>query len=603
MKNIIIIIFSFVFFYSYTAAEEILAGGNETVLYGFDISAMKIVSVKNKYDLSTVLNGVEIGYFIDDKPVRVIEMNPKAEYILGTSIIKIESSYQKIKITTYILSPSEENRDSIFIVSNIKNSDGKNSKNIKSFFILDTTHSKSSIKFDRVKNSFLEEECSIRALNSDFSLYFTSEKDYKELKLRKSRNSEDEKKEGEQLFFVSETGEVERYGEKRDIVEISVSGGEKYSQEEDIKSENIVDREIGIWDYWHGNISKYEISEKEKKILKQCMVFLKLSQMKDGSILPSLLKEYEYIKSEEMLLAALAFIKTEHFDEAKKILEYISTNSVKNGNKISADYGYEIGKNSCEKKIVRGDGEVYSYYTAALYLYVFSEYINESGDIALLKKEYMKAKKQADFLLSKIKERIIEPDCYIGEIGSDAADSYLNTTFFAIKAFSGFFAAADFYIPLKEIKKYREGAEILKSGITEKFIKDGIIIDSIKSEEIKLRNSFIFEDKLFKEEERKKTFEKYKEIYTANIKEDKGREEIAENIFFIAAAFLNKEKNSYLEALERVNNIITANGYIIPEYIKTEEKTKKYGAKGIDIKINAVYILMRKIGGDNGFNE
>jgi hypothetical protein len=63
----------------------------------------------------------------------MMEMNPKADYIAGTSIIKIESSYQKLKFNTYILSPIEENRDSIFVVTNIKNGDAKNVKNIKIF--------------------------------------------------------------------------------------------------------------------------------------------------------------------------------------------------------------------------------------------------------------------------------------------------------------------------------------------------------------------------------------------------------------------------------------------------------------------------------------
>jgi hypothetical protein len=603
VKKISFFLFSFFCFYSHTVTEEILAGGNKTILYGFDTSVMKIVSAKKKDAVSAILNSVEIGYFIDNKPIRLIEMNPKVEYINGTPIIKIESSYQKIKVITYILSPIEEKKDSIFIISTIKNSDGKNIKNIKSFFMIDSKQRKSVIKFDRIKNSFLEDKISIRALNNEFDLYFTNGTDYKELKFRKINNSEDEKKDGEHLFFISDTGNIERYGEKKDIVEISISGGDTYNIEEDIKRDIIVDREIGVWEHWHGNLSNYETPEKETKIIKQCMVFLKLAQLADGSVSPSLLKEYDYIKSEEMLLTALAFIKTRHFDETKKILEYISNNPLKSREKFIADYGYEIGKGG-EKKRIRGDGEVYSYYIQSLYLYALSEYINESGDIAMLKKEYStRAKKQADFLISKINDGVVDPDCYIGEIGSESADYYLESSLLTMKALDSFFNICDFYINSKEIKKYKEAANNLRYGISAKFVKNDMIIDNLKTKEILLKNSFVFKENLFEEEVKNKTFEKYKEIYKTNIKENTEREDITENIMFIIASLLSNKQNDYREALERVNNIIMTNGYVIPEYVKTDGKIKKYGVAGIDIKINAMYILMRKIGGKNGVNK
>ena len=119
MKKIILIIFSFICFCSQIFTEELLLGGDKTILYGFDESAMKIVSIKNKDKLENVLNSIEIGFFIDNKPLRMIEMNPKVEYVIGTPIIKIESSYQKTKFVTYILSPIEENKNSIFIITNI----------------------------------------------------------------------------------------------------------------------------------------------------------------------------------------------------------------------------------------------------------------------------------------------------------------------------------------------------------------------------------------------------------------------------------------------------------------------------------------------------
>ena len=451
MKKTVFIILALLSFYSAVFSEEVMISGNKTILYGLDSTVMKIIDIHNKKELKNVLDSIELGFFIDGKVIRMMEMNPKAEYIAGTSIIKIESSYQKVKFNTYILSTIEENGDSIFVVTNIKNGDAKNVKNIKTFFLINSSLIKSSIKFDRVKRAYVEEKTAIRALNNNFMLYFTNEKDYRELKFRKCNSDEDIKNEGEKLFFVRETGDVERYGEKRDIVEINISGGNIYDAEKDLEKDNIVDREIGIWEHWQGNIEVLKNSEIDLKNIKQTEMFLKLAQREDGAVLTALLKENEIIKSEEMLYAILAFVKSGHYQEAKEAIEYIIKSKIDEKEKVMADYGYLLNKNQ-ENKMVRGDGEVYSYYMQALYLYAFSEYVIYSNDIAMLRKEYkLSVKKQADYLLSKIKDGIVEPDCYNGEMGAESADYYLNTTFLTLIALESFLKSTEFYIPESEL--------------------------------------------------------------------------------------------------------------------------------------------------------
>ena len=594
MKKTVFIILALLSFYSAVFSEEVMISGNKTILYGLDSTVMKIIDIQNKKELKNVLDSIELGFFIDGKVIRMMEMNPKAEYIAGTSIIKIESSYQKVKFNTYILSTIEENRDSIFVVTNIKNGDAKNVKNIKTFFLINSSLIKSSIKFDRVKRAYVEEKTAIRALNNNFMLYFTNEKDYRELKFRKCNSDEDIKNEGEKLFFVSETGDVERYGEKRDIVEINISGGNIYDAEKDLEKDNIVDREIGIWEHWQGNIEVLKNSEIDLKNIKQTEMFLKLAQREDGAVLTALLKENEIIKSEEMLYAILAFVKSGHYQEAKEAIEYIINSKIDEKEKVMADYGYLLNKNQ-ENKMVRGDGEVYSYYMQALYLYAFSEYVIYSNDIAMLRKEYkLSVKKQADYLLSKIKDGIVEPDCYNGEMGAESADYYLNTTFLTLIALESFLKSTEFYIPESELSTYRIKVEELKNGIN-KFIFNKKIVDTLKLKEVRLRNGVVLQSRFIEEKESiKQTLDSYREIYKKNIGNTGEKESIEIDLLYAMALATTKENSEYKSVEDRIDNILIKNGYVIPEYVKTGEKTIKYGVNGIDTKLNAFYIIMKR---------
>ncbi len=594
MKKTVFIILALLSFYSAVFSEEVMISGNKTILYGLDSTVMKIIDIQNKKELKNVLDSIELGFFIDGKVIRMMEMNPKAEYIAGTSIIKIESSYQKVKFNTYILSTIEENRDSIFVVTNIKNGDAKNVKNIKTFFLINSSLIKSSIKFDRVKRAYVEEKTAIRALNNNFMLYFTNEKDYRELKFRKCNSDEDIKNEGEKLFFVSETGDVERYGEKRDIVEINISGGNIYDAEKDLEKDNIVDREIGIWEHWQGNIEVLKNSEIDLKNIKQTEMFLKLAQREDGAVLTALLKENEIIKSEEMLYAILAFVKSGHYQEAKEAIEYIINSKIDEKEKVMADYGYLLNKNQ-ENKMVRGDGEVYSYYMQALYLYAFSEYVIYSNDIAMLRKEYkLSVKKQADYLLSKIKDGIVEPDCYNGEMGAESADYYLNTTFLTLIALESFLKSTEFYIPESELSTYRIKVEELKNGIN-KFIFNKKIVDTLKLKEVRLRNGVVLQSRFIEEKESiKQTLDSYREIYKKNIGNTGEKESIEIDLLYAMALATTKENSEYKSVEDRIDNILIKNGYVIPEYVKTGEKTIKYGVNGIDTKLNALYIIMKR---------
>ena len=594
MKKTVFIILALLSFYSAVFSEEVMISGNKTILYGLDSTVMKIIDIQNKKELKNVLDSIELGFFIDGKVIRMMEMNPKAEYIAGTSIIKIESSYQKVKFNTYILSTIEENRDSIFVVTNIKNGDAKNVKNIKTFFLINSSLIKSSIKFDRVKRAYVEEKTAIRALNNNFMLYFTNEKDYRELKFRKCNSDEDIKNEGEKLFFVSETGDVERYGEKRDIVEINISGGNIYDAEKDLEKDNIVDREIGIWEHWQGNIEVLKNSEIDLKNIKQTEMFLKLAQREDGAVLTALLKENEIIKSEEMLYAILAFVKSGHYQEAKEAIEYIIKSKIDEKEKVMADYGYLLNKNQ-ENKMVRGDGEVYSYYMQALYLYAFSEYVIYSNDIAMLRKEYkLSVKKQADYLLSKIKDGIVEPDCYNGEMGAESADYYLNTTFLTLIALESFLKSTEFYIPESELSTYRIKVEELKNGIN-KFIFNKKIVDTLKLKEVRLRNGVVLQSRFIEEKESiKQTLDSYREIYKKNIGNTGEKESIEIDLLYAMALATTKENSEYKSVEDRIDNILIKNGYVIPEYVKTGEKTIKYGVNGIDTKLNAFYIIMKR---------
>lgn len=55
-----------------------------------------------------------------------------------------------------------------------------------------------------------------------------------------------------------------------------------------------------------------------------------------------------------------------------------------------------------------------------------------------------------------------------------------------------------------------------------------------------------------------------------------------------------KENSEYKSVEDRIDNILIKNGYVIPEYVKTGEKTIKYGVNGIDTKLNALYIIMKR---------
>ena len=71
-------------------------------------------------------------------------------------------------------------------------------------------------------------------------------------------------------------------------------------------------------------------SEIDLKNIKQTEMFLKLAQREDGAVLTALLKENEIIKSEEMLYAILAFVKSGHYQEAKEAIEYIIKSKILN---------------------------------------------------------------------------------------------------------------------------------------------------------------------------------------------------------------------------------------------------------------------------------
>lgn len=602
-KNIIFIFLLFGLISAAVFSEDILAGGNSKVNFGFDTGMMRVVNVANTNNMKNIINSIEIGFIVDGKPLKLKEITSKAEYIPGTAVIRVESSYQKLIFTTYILSSIEKENKSIFIVNNIKNTDIKKDRSVKAFVIIDSKEREKNIEFDELRESYNEGSCFIRTINSKKQLYFTDEYGYRELKFRKYSENSIKKNEGEYLFFLADIENIERYSEKRNTIEISIDNTEVYNSEEDLEKERIVDREIGVWGSWNSVLDGVETEKNSLNNMKQISVMLKLAIREDGSVLPYLLRENRIIKSEDMIFTAIAMLKAKHFKETKKIIDYINNSEKSDKENIIADFGYEIDTNKEEVEI-RSDGKVYSHYIDSLYLYLLCEYINDSGDMAFFRENYKSLlKKMAESLASNIKDGLVQKECYNGEVGSNAADYYLNSNIALIESYKSYLKICDFYIPENETSIERLKLEEVKKGI-QKFVIDGVIIDSLNSKVIKIRNSFAMKKEYFNHSEiLEKSYKKYMELLFESSIQNEGKE-IMEYYIMAAIAALNTEnKKEYIKIKNSIDKVITENNGVLPEYVKNLNQEKKYGNIGIDTRVNAMYLFMKINGGVYGVEK
>lgn len=593
MMILVLFIFSFI-----VHAEDILTSSNGRLMVNYDTRYNKIVSVEGyEYEKKAFLDSLEIGFIIDNEFFKLKDFNPKVQYINGTNIIKIDGSLGKIKITTHISAPIDEKKSSFFILNEVITDDIKSKKDIKAYYYIDSAYKSSKVFFDETNNTFFENDFYFKTFSKKSNLYLTTDEELRELKLRKVYTKRDKEIE-DKILLISDFGKMDIYESKKDLVSFSFG---KEATSYDLGTENyLIDNEKTKWNFWHKDIELTQFNEIEKATLLQSLAILKMAQISNGAVTNKLGEGEKEFLTEDMLFAALAFIKSSHYEEAKEVLRYIL--KAKTGyysKEINHDYmvaNYAYYGVEAEEKT---DRNIVSFYNQGLFLYVFSEYLSKTGDMLFLKDNFMElTNKVTDLLLSKLEENnLIAADSYNGEVDYIYRKHYVNTQYMVYKGLVRFNDEIKFFAPSGFIKKLDTELKKLKTAISKNYYKENKVLDSLETEEYRLRNVILADENIFGAE-LDDIINYYSSSYLKAYENGFNGEEsihyskMEDILTFLSVLYNNSRREEADEYEVGINKLIKENQYIVPEYVKIKDNLKKYGEKGIQTIDASKYIIM-----------
>ena len=607
MKRLIMIIFIMITILNY--AEEALVSANGKMSLAFDIRYDKIVDVKNDIrDKEAFINYIDIVYYVDGKAIPLSETNSKVEYINGTNIIKIDGKIgSEIKFTSHIYTPYEDGKDRFYILNDIETESVGSEKEIKIAYLFKSKYIRSKIEYDEETNSVKENSIYVKGLTNKINVY-TIKNSYAKPSSMKKIYREREKPEGEQMLVVSEIGKMGIYEENRDVIAVSFESG--VNDNIVVEPAYMLDNEFDNWNYWHRNLELNGVELSESKNILQNISFLRMAQLENGAIISSISGNNVWINTTDMIFAIKALIKSGHIEEAKKGLEFMlrATDGTLMKEEIGekyliSNYDYNLSSERAVEEVPSGQ-KVVSYYNIGLFLEVFSDYIDETGDLIFLRDNFLNvAHKIADVLEKKysVSDNFVM-DCYNGEVNYNNRKHYLITQYAVYTGIDSLVKEVNLFAPKEMIKKLNGISSKIKRSVIGVFIIDDMIYDTLESKEEKYRNvvvlnnGFIADGKK-NEELLKKYYKKYKEDggkFNTNI----SNENMLEISMDLSLTLLkNRIYEDGKEIKDFINRVISENNYIMPEYLKIDGDLKQYGEKGVGIRAVSKYILMSYNGG------
>ncbi|BDU50926.1 hypothetical protein [Haliovirga abyssi] len=552
-------------------AEPILVSTNGETTIKFDTRYKKIVSAENRSEIiEKNIGEIEIGYILNNKIYYLRDILKSTGYLQNTNIIKLFSMVKGIKIYTYIYTPKFENIRYIYIYNEFISDEMNKKVNIQSFYSIKKREDGAVIN-DNLNKEYIYNKIYYKSLLDNSNLYLATEKDFENFKLKKIYDQK-EKKDIENMIIINSVGKLESYDKKNDG--IAIKFGKIKDEMDNLNIDYIIDNEVDDWSYWNEN------SEIKDKMILQDIILLKAAQDKNGLILSN--SKDDNIVIEKYLYEIEAFIVTGHYAEAKKSLKYILDKNLG----MIYSYSYNIITKKLENRK--------SYHNFGVFLRVYSEYIDKSGDINFLKKYFRT-------IIGLIENRLF-PEIKDGLL----KDSYSNENygFYAISQWliydglEKFRNTIKFFAPKGLITKYETEMKLIKTTFNKTFFNRNYILDKLKSKSFNLRDIICIKNNFFNSNDVTKELLNF---YTKNfkIKDENGFSKILGGSledFWIELDVLDVYYElGLLEMAEnlknRIDNFSKSNSNILPEYI-LHGGIKKYGDKGIDYGVIAKYIVV-----------
>lgn len=454
--------------------SENVVVSNGTMKLKYSLTKNLIEKIENISSNQNYIESLQEAIFMEEKLIYPKETD--VSYVENTGIIRVINKYPEgIQTEKYIY--ITERRNLIYIESS-----AKNPKN-KIFDILYTI--KPAEKIEQLKNignNYIYDNFYF-SVSNEKDLYFANEKELRELK----------------LFPLGEN-RIKEYD--KDIIlflNSNISGKmiiSPFRIDNDYFDYSVI-KELMTWQNW--------IKPSTSAIINRAMVTLKMLQSRDGSI-KSFDRLVPKLNVDDMLYSAEALIEWEYFDEAKRLLTYFLTAEKENPNSpyLISNYTYYADKR--EKKKNDRYGEVISYYNSALFLHVFSRYIEESNDLDFFKLNKQEVDKSIYYyLLSKLKNGELEKDSGKREIGllTENIETY-SLVYKSISEYLRILESSEKNIDFINDKKKLEE---LKLNFENKFILNEEFTSTLSKYEIpELQFTYYLDKQLFNDEEAYKIY-------------------------------------------------------------------------------------------------